>query len=62
MNGMINKLDLRKVLFDLINFDSAKLVQVEGELLEVDRPNLTCMLCTLHGGNICFVEIGKLDF
>ena len=49
MKGMLNVLDPRKELFELINFDGTKVVQVEGDLLEVDRKNLTCMLRILHG-------------
>ena len=47
MEGMMDDIDPRKELFDLINFDGDKVVKVEsGKLLEVDWPNLTCMLCT----------------
>ena len=35
MKVMTNKLDTRKELFDLINFDGEKMVQVESDLLEV---------------------------
>ena len=62
MKGIMDELDQRKELFDLINFYCAKLVQVKGCLLEVDRTNLTCMLCTLHGVNTCFSDIVKLEF
>ena len=56
------ELDTRKELFDLINFDGAKVVQVTGELLEVNPPNLTCIFLTLHGGNTCFRDIVNLEF
>ena len=46
----MDELYTRKELFDLIKFYGDKVVQVVGELLEVDLPNLTCMLCTLHVG------------
>ena len=61
MTGMMDEFDHRKELFELVNFYGAKVVQVAGELLEVDHPNLYCMLCTLHGGNKCFSDIGKMD-
>ena len=51
MKFMMDVLDPRKELFDLINFDGTKVVQVEGELLELDLPNLTYVLFTLNGGN-----------
>ena len=51
MKSMMDELDPRKELFDLINFDGTKVVQVEGELLELDLPNLTYVLFTLNGGN-----------
>ena len=35
MKGMVDDLDPRKGLFDLINFDGTKVVNVTGELLEV---------------------------
>ena len=50
-----------KELFDLINFDGAKAVQAEGEILEVYRPTFPCILCTLHCGNTLFSDIGKLN-
>ena len=62
MNGMMNELDPRKEIFDLIKFYCAKVVQVEDELLEEDRPNLTRILCTLNSGNTCFSEIENLEF
>ena len=49
MKGMTDGIDPRKVLFDLINFDGSKVVQVVGDILELYCPNFTCMLCTLHG-------------
>ena len=58
----MDALDPREELFGLINFDGAKVVQVEGELLEVDRPNIIYMLCTFHGGNTCFSDIVNLEF
>ena len=57
MKYMMDEPDPRKEFFDLINFDGAKLVQVSGDILELDRPNLTFILCTLHGGNTCFIYI-----
>ena len=62
MKGIIDELDPRKELFDLTNSDGYKVVQVAGEVLEVDHQNLTCMLRTLHEGNTCFSDICKLDF
>ena len=62
MNIMMDELYPRKEIFDLINFDGAKVVQVAGGLIEVDFPNLVCMLCTFYGGNKCFRYIGKLEF
>ena len=62
MKFMMDALDPREELFGLINFDGAKVVQVEGELLEVDRPNLTCMLCSFRSGNTYFSNIVKLEF
>ena len=62
MKGVMDGLDPTKELFDLVNFDGATVVQVAGEILEIDRPNLMSMLCCLHGGNTCFSDIGKLDF
>ena len=62
MKDMMYELDTRKKLFDLIKFDGTKVVQVAGELLEVKRPNLTCILLTLHGGNTCFRDIVNLEF
>ena len=59
---MMDKIDPRKELFYLINFDGDKVVQVACELLEVYHPNFTCMLCNMHGGNICFSDIGNLEF
>ena len=50
-----------KELFDLINFDGAKAVQAEGEILEVYRRKFTCILCTLNCGNTFFSDIGKLE-
>ena len=48
----MDEIDPRKKLSDLINFDDAKVVQVSGELLEVYRTNLNCMLWNLYSGNI----------
>ena len=62
MKGIIDDLDTRKGLFNLIKFYGATVVQVVGELLEVYRSNLTYILCTLHGGNNCFSDIGSMDF
>ena len=62
MKGMMDDLDKRKELFNLINFDGAKVVQVTGEILELDRPNLTYMLCTLYGAKICFSDIVNMEF
>ena len=62
MKGMMDDLDKRKELFNLINFDGAKVVQVTGEILELDRPNLTCMFCTLYGAKICFSDIVNMEF
>ena len=61
MKGMMDDIDPRKGLFDLINFYGAKFLQVAGELLGVDRPNLFCILCTLHGVNTCFSDIGNME-
>ena len=58
----MDELDLRNELFDLIKFEGEKLVQVQDELLEVDLPNLTCMVCNFCGGNTCFSDIVKLEF
>ena len=52
MKVMMDEIDPRKKLSDLINFDDAKVVQVSGELLEVYRTNLNCMLWNLYSGNI----------
>ena len=49
-------------MFDLINFDGSKVVQVSGETIEVYHTNLTCMLCNFHGANTFFGDIGKLEF
>ena len=51
MKGIMDELDPRKEFFDLINFDGTKVVQVAGELLEVDLPNFSCVLCNFHVGN-----------
>ena len=59
---MMNELDPRKELFDLINFDGFKVAQVSSGLLDVDLPKLTCKLYTLHCGNTCFSDIVKLYF
>ena len=56
----MDDLDPRKELSYLINFDGGKLLQVKGELLDVDRPKRTCMLCTFYGGNTLFSDIVKL--
>ena len=40
----MEELDPRKELFDLNYFNSAKVMQVVAEILDVDHPNLTCML------------------
>ena len=57
----MHELGPRKELFDLTKFDGAKLLQVEVKLLEVNCLNLTCILCTLNGGNTCFSDIGNLE-
>ena len=44
MKGMMDYLYQGEGLFNLINFDGAKVVQASGQLLEVDLKNLTCML------------------
>ena len=62
MKGILGMQDSSKELLNLINFDGAKLVQVSGDILELDRPNLTFILCTLHGGNTCLSDIVKLEF
>ena len=54
LKGIMDKIDPRKELFHLFNFDGAKVVRVAGEILELDRLNLTCMLCTLNGAKKCF--------
>ena len=59
---MMYVIDPRKELFDLINFDASKVVQVAGGLLKADRPNLTCMLCTWNGGKELLSEIVNLKF
>ena len=51
MKGIVDELDPRKELFDLINFDGSKVVKVAGELLQVYRTKTTYRLCTLSGGN-----------
>ena len=61
MNGTMDELDPKKEFFKLINFDGAKVVQVAGEMLKVDRTSPTCMLCTLYGGNTCFGKKGNLE-
>ena len=55
--GMMDEIDPRKELFDLTNFDGSIVVQVTGEIIEVDHQNLTCMFCTFHGANTCFNDI-----
>ena len=62
MKGMMDDIYPRRELFDLINFDGAKLVQVAGDSLELYHPKLTFMLCTFHGGNTCFRDIGNMEF
>ena len=62
LKSTMDEIDQRKELFDLINFDGIKVVHVAGELLELDRTKLTCMLCTLNCGNTCFSDILKLEF
>ena len=62
MKVIMDDIDTRKRLFNLINFDGYKVVQVAGESLDVYRPNLTCMLCTLNSGNTCFSDIGNMEF
>ena len=62
MKVMMDDIDPSKELFDLINFDGAKVVRVTVEILEVDNPNLTCMLFTLNGVNTCSSEKVNLDF
>ena len=54
MKGMIYELDTRKYLFDLINFNGSKLVQVADEILEVYHSNTTFMLYTLHDARAGF--------
>ena len=44
MKGVVDELDPRKELFDPIKFYGKKVVQVAGQILEVDHQNLTCML------------------
>ena len=61
MKGLMDELDPRKKLLDLVKFYGAKVVHMSGGLLEVDQPNLTPMFCTFHGGNTCFSEIGNLE-
>ena len=56
MKGMSDEPDPSKELFNLINFDGRKVVQEEGDLFEVDWPDLTCMLCTFHGENTYFSD------
>ena len=58
INGMMDEVDPRKEIIRLINFDGAKVVQVAGELLEIDHPKNINILCTLHGGNTGFYGIG----
>ena len=60
LKGIMDELDTRQELSDLINFDGAKVLQVTGEILNADCTNLTCMLFTLNGTNTCFMDIGKL--
>ena len=40
----MDDIDPRKKLFDLINFDGTQVVQVAGELPEVDLPEITYIL------------------
>ena len=62
MKGILGMQDSSKELLNLINFDGAKLVQVAGKILELDRPNITCILCTLNGVNTCFSYILNMGF
>ena len=62
MKGIMDGLDTRKELSDLINFDGAKVLQVTGEILKVDCTNITCMLFTLNETKTFSRDIGKLEF
>ena len=59
MMSMRDDIYPRTELFNMNNFDSAKVVQVTGEILDVYHTNLTCILSIFKYTNTCFSYIGK---
>ena len=62
LKGIMDELDTRQELSDLINFDGAKVLQVTGEILKVECTNLTHMLFTLNGTKALFRDIRNMEF